>query len=214
MTTSPDASGPTATTARAMLPAAAARFGALVHRVPVDGWHRPTPCADWSVRDLVNHLVGEHLWVPPLLGGGTLADVGDRFDGDVLGDAPGPAWDAAVTASLKAWAMAREDQKVDLSAGPTQAGEYAEQMLLDLVVHAWDLARAIDVDAGIVAGIDASVDEEQAAHVLAYVEPHAAEWAAAGVFAEPVRTSRADALSRLVALSGRDPEWTPSPERA
>jgi uncharacterized protein (TIGR03086 family) len=209
MTTSPDASGPAATTARSMLPAAADRFGALVHAVPDDGWDRPTPCRDWSVRDLVNHLVAEHLWVPPLLGGSTLADVGDRFEGDVLGDRPAAAWDAAIAASLQSWAMAREDQKVDLSAGPTPAAEYAEQMLLDLVVHAWDLAKAIDADAGIVAGIDAGIDEAQVAHVLAYVEPHAAEWASGAVFAERVTTSRTDAASRLVAITGRDPEWTP-----
>ena len=157
-----------------MLPKAADRFGALVHAVPADGWNRRTPCSDWSVRELVNHVVG---------------------------DAPAAAWDAAITASMRAWAMAREDQEVDVSAGPTPAGEYAEQMLLDLVVHAWDLARA--------AGLDDSLDPQHAEHALAYLEPHAAAWAAAGVFAEPVTTSRTDDAGRLIALTGRDPDWRP-----
>jgi uncharacterized protein (TIGR03086 family) len=200
MTTQPDATGP-GTTARALLPAAAERFGFLVHAVPSGAWQAPTPCVGWSVRDLVNHLVAEHLWVPPLLSGATLADVGDRFDGDVLGDDPVAAWDAAIAASMRSWAMAREDQKVDLSDGPTEAAEYAEQMLLDLVVHAWDLARA--------AALDDSTDPQHARHVLAYVEPHAAAWAAAGVFAEPVTTSRTDDAGRLIALTGRDPAWSP-----
>jgi len=202
MTTQPDATGP-GTTARALLPAAAERFGALVRAVPPGGWPAPTPCAGWTVRDLVNHLVVEHLWVPPLLAGTTVADVGDRFDGDVLGDDPVAAWDAAIAASMRSWAMAREDQEVDLSAGPAAAAEYAEQMLLDLVVHAWDLARA--------AALDDSLDPQQARHVLAYVEPRAAAWAATGIFAEPVTTSRTDDAGRLVALTGRDPAWSPPP---
>jgi uncharacterized protein (TIGR03086 family) len=201
MTTTPDAAGPTDVSARSMLPAAAGRFGALVHAVPAAGWDRPTPCAGWSVRDLVNHLVAEHLWAAPLLGGSTLDDVGDRYDGDVLGDRPAAAWDAAITASMRSWAMAREDQKVDLSQGPTPAGEYAEQMLADLVVHAWDLARGIGADPGL--------DDGQAAHVLAYLEPRIEGWASAGVFAAPVPTSSTDVVARLVALTGRDPEWSP-----
>jgi uncharacterized protein (TIGR03086 family) len=192
--TSPDTG---AVTARAMLSGAADRFTRLVHAVPADRWPAPTPCRGWSVRDLVNHLTAEHLWVPPLLSGAALADVGDRFEGDVLGDDPVAAWDAAIADSLRSWAMAREDQPVDLSSGPTPAGEYAEQMLADLVVHAWDLARG--------AGLDVQIDADQAEHVLGYLTPRAAEWAAAGVFADPVPTERTDAAGRLIALTGRDP---------
>jgi uncharacterized protein (TIGR03086 family) len=203
MTISPDATGPTATTARSMLPAAADRFGALVHAVPADAWDRPTPCGDWSVRDLVNHVVAGHRWVPPLLGGSTLAEVRASDTGDVLGDRPAAAWDAAIAASMRAWAMAREDQEVSLSPhGPTPAGEYAEQVLADLVVHGWDLGRGI--------GAEPVPDDGQAAHVLAYLEPRVAGWTSAGVFDDPVPTSRTDALSRLVALTGRDPDWQPA----
>src|SRR5580704_17694507 len=51
-------------------------------------WSGPTPCAEWDVRTLVNHVAGEYLWVPEMLAGRTIAEVGDRFDGDVLGSDP------------------------------------------------------------------------------------------------------------------------------
>src|SRR6187200_2024810 len=54
-------------------------------------WDRPTPCTEWSVRDLVNHVVNEERWTVPLIQGHTMAEVGDSLEGDLLGDAPGSA---------------------------------------------------------------------------------------------------------------------------
>ena len=78
---------------------ALAEFGGRVHAVRPDQWSCATPCVDWSVRQLVNHLVSELRWVPPLLAGATVAEVGDRFDGDLLGADPVAAWDAAAAAA-------------------------------------------------------------------------------------------------------------------
>ncbi|HEX2117585.1 MAG TPA: maleylpyruvate isomerase N-terminal domain-containing protein, partial [Acidimicrobiales bacterium] len=61
-------------------------FGRDVAAVRPDQWRDPTPDDEWDVRALVNHLVIEDLWAPPLLDGLTIAQVGDRFDGDQLGD--------------------------------------------------------------------------------------------------------------------------------
>ena len=63
-------------------------FGARVHAVGDDQWHLPTPCTEWDVHALVNHLVYEMRWSVPLFAGGTIAEVGDRFEGDLLGDDP------------------------------------------------------------------------------------------------------------------------------
>ncbi|NMR20990.1 TIGR03086 family metal-binding protein [Cellulomonas fimi] len=112
-----------------------------------DHWDSPTPCADWSVRQLVTHLTSEQLWAPELLAGRTPAEVGDRFDGDVLGDDPVTSWRLAVDAALAAFAAdGALDRTVELSSGPRPAREYLEEMVTDLAIHGWDLATALHVD--------------------------------------------------------------------
>jgi uncharacterized protein (TIGR03086 family) len=173
------------------------RFGAKVRAVPVDRWTAPTPCTEWSVRDLVNHVVGEHLWAPPLLGGATIADVGDRYDGDLLGGDPVAAWERAQEVSRAAWRSTSPDFTVHLSFGDVPALEYGEQMLLDLVVHGWDLARG--------AGLDEMIDPPAAEHVLAYLEPVAKGWHDAGVFADAVDVEFGGTAGQLLGLTGRRP---------
>ena len=161
---------------------------------------RATPCEDWTVRELVTHLVREHLWVPALLAGETIEQVGDRFDGDVLGDDPAAAWHAAIEASLSAWSAVDPDREVDLSSGPTAAREYAEQMLTDLVVHAWDLARGL--------GIRPTLPPAAVDATLAIVGPMVSPRGMPGIFEPPVSTGSSDRVDQLVALTGRDPTWS------
>jgi uncharacterized protein (TIGR03086 family) len=172
-------------------------FGEKVRAVPADRWSAPTPCEDWSVRDLVNHVTGEHLWAPHLLDGETIAQVGDRYDGDVLGDSPLAAWERAAEASRPAWLAASPDDVVHLSFGDNPALEYGRQMLSDLVIHGWDLARG--------AGLDETMDPTAVESVLRYLEVNAKSWADAGIFAAPVEIEADDPASRLIALSGRRP---------
>jgi hypothetical protein len=42
-------------------------FDRTVRLVRTDQWDNPTPCTEWAVRDVVNHIVSEQLWVPHLL---------------------------------------------------------------------------------------------------------------------------------------------------
>jgi len=172
-------------------------FDEKVRAVPPDAWAAPTPCADWSVRDLVNHVTGEHLWVPHLLDGETIAQVGDRYDGDVLGDSPLTAWESAADASRAAWLSTSPGAVVHLSFGDNPALEYGRQMLSDLLIHGWDLARGV--------GLDETMDPATVASVLGYLEANAKSWEAAGIFAPSVQIDSDDPAKRLIALSGRQP---------
>lgn len=178
---------------------ALAEFDTRVQLIAPGQEDDPTPCAEWSVRDLVGHLTSEHLWVPWLLRGATLAEVGDRYDGDVLGDDPVRAWSEAAAGSREAFhtpgALAG---RVHVTGGRIAATDYAWQIVTDLTVHAWDLARGI--------GADDRIDAALAARVLDEVAPQVDRWRDLGIFAAPVAVpADAPAQDRLVGLLGRRP---------
>lgn len=169
-----------------------------VRAIRPDRWTGPTPCAGWDLRALVDHLVYETLWVPDLLAGRTLAEVGSRYEGDRLGTDPLAAWAAAHTAAVAAAASPIPGAVVHTSGGELTVDEYLAQMLFDASIHGWDVAQAI--------GVEHTIPDEVAADLLAWLEPQARGWEAAGMIAAPVPVGGAsDAATRLIALSGRDP---------
>ncbi|MFJ8848831.1 TIGR03086 family metal-binding protein [Streptomyces sp. NPDC102437] len=173
-------------------------FTDRVHAVPEDQWSAPTPCTEWTVRDLVAHLTAEQLWVPPLVTGRrTVAEVGDAFDGDVLGDDPVAAWDRAAAGARRAFeAPGALEGTVNLSYGDSAADSYCAQMVADAVVHAWDLSRAIGADERLPARLVDFADRE--------VGPYAKDLSQSGLFAAPAETAPdADPQTRLLALLGR-----------
>lgn len=173
-------------------------FDDLVGRIG-DRWAAPTPCTEWTVRDLLNHLVAEQLWVPHLLAGETLEEVGDTYDGDVLGADPVGAWRRSAAAARAAWVEdGATERDVHVSFGEIGAAEYGWQMTLDLAVHGWDLAKAIDVTS--------PIGETMARRLLEVFEPELEQWQGMGIFAPPVPVAAdASTPAKLVALLGRDP---------
>jgi uncharacterized protein (TIGR03086 family) len=177
------------------------RFGELVHQVRPEQWEDPTPCTEWDVRALVNHVTVEDLWAEQLFAGRTIAEVGDALEGDVLGSDPIATWDRAAAASLALIeAPGAMDRQVDLSRGPTPGRGYTVELFNDHVMHAWDLAEGI--------GVDAALDGEvvDAARVwFATVEDEYRSW---GAIAErPSIPDDADEMTVFLAMSGRSRDW-------
>jgi uncharacterized protein (TIGR03086 family) len=194
-------------------------FDTQVRAVPPGVWEAPTPCRDWDVRALVNHLTVEHLWVPPLLAGLTREDIGNRFDGDQLGVDPVARWTATARRSRDAWNRPGIWSTTPvLSFGPTPADEYAFQLTADLLLHSWDLARAIDA-AGRLPGDTTSArtvgnNRELVRWVHRALSSQIDAWRVVGIFADPVSVpADADEWTRLIALSGRSPDWQPGVDR-
>lgn len=169
------------------------------NEVRPDQWAQPTPCADWDVRALLNHVVAELLWMPPLLAGQTIAQVGDRFDGDVLSERPKEVAAVAALAAVRAAAEPGAlERTVHLSFGDVPGSEYLGQVTSDVVIHSWDLARAI--------GGDEHLDDDLVAAVEAFMSPQVEGWRSAGVFGPAVEVpADADAQTRLLAQTGRMP---------
>lgn len=177
--------------------AAVDTFDERIHQVPADRWSAPTPCTGWDVRAVVNHVVGEQLWVGPLIEGRTIAEVGDVYDGDLLGQDPCAAWHHA--SGLAHAAMSAEGalgRTVHLSYGDESAVGYCEQMTFDALIHAWDMARG--------AGLDDRLPADLVEWASGWVVPMIGPMKGAGLFASaPEVPPGADAQTRLLALTGR-----------
>ncbi|MEV6982191.1 TIGR03086 family metal-binding protein [Sphaerisporangium sp. NPDC051017] len=172
-------------------------FGVYVHQVKADQWRLPTPCADWNVRTLVEHLVGESLWAPELLAGRSAGELGDLLDGDLLGDDPVKAFDVAAAAAVRA--MEPDDvptRTVRLSFGDIPGEEYITELFADTLIHTWDLATAI--------GGDDRLDPELVEVCTAWFAGAEESYRQAGVIGDrPLSPDHADAQTRLLAAWGR-----------
>ncbi len=172
-------------------------FGSNVEKVRDDQWTNDTPCDDWNVRVLVNHLVSEDLWTAPLMEGKTIADVGDVYDGDVLGDDPKGAWASASAAALMSTAPeGAMERTVHLSFGDFPASEYAYQLFADHLIHGWDLARGI----GASEAMDPELVDACAAWFAAMEEVYRSSGAIAN---RPEVPEDADVQTKLLAAFGR-----------
>lgn len=175
-------------------------FRERVRGVSDDQWDEPTPCTEWSVRDLVNHIASELLWSAELGRGRTMTEVGDRFEGDVLGDDPEGALERAADASIEAF-RGEHASEVDTTQGRLPVENYLGQMFVDALVHSWDLAVAT--------GQDTTLDPELCA--VAYEQSSAVREMIdgareAGIFgAEVPVADDADDQAKLLGLFGRDP---------
>jgi uncharacterized protein (TIGR03086 family) len=179
---------------------ALAEFGSRVHRVGADQWSARTPCSEWDVGALVDHVIDEQVWARPLMSGHDL-EVGAAMvasEKQRLGANRVDAWDAASLEAREAFGeLGALDRQVTLSRGPTPAADYLADMIIDVVVHSWDLGRAI--------GVTDALPDDLVNFALAGLEPHG-DLSATGLFDAPVPLpDGASAEDRLVALTGRRP---------
>jgi uncharacterized protein (TIGR03086 family) len=177
---------------------------ARVDAVPADRWDGPTPCTDWTVRDLVNHVVGEDAWTVPLVRGSTIAEVGDSLDGDLLGDEPVETAKRSASEALDVVdELLPAGGKVHLSYGDEDLREYLYQLSADHVMHAWDLAAAT--------GGDTTFDTDLMEEVGAWFKDREEMYRSVGVIGPRVEAD-GDPQSELIGRAGRDPAWKP-PQR-
>ena len=161
----------------------------------VEDWTAPTPDKEWTVGDLVRHVVQEQQWIPPLLAGLTLDQARRRVD--PLGDDLAAEWHTHSTLATAAWQAASADASVQLSYDTVTVLDYLREQVSDVTIHSWDLARATAADEGL--------DDTLVGAVWTVFEPQRDALEASGLFDSPVPMPEdAPLQSRLLALTGRD----------
>ena len=159
-------------------------------------WTLPTPCTEGEVRALVNHVVGEELWTVPLVDGATLVEIGDRFDGDLLGDDPRALGRTAATEAVAAVdRRLPEGGAVQLSFGVVPIEEYVQQLSADHLVQSWDLAVATHQDL--------SLDLELVREVSQWFAEREKPYRDAGAVGPAAVPAGEDPQSALLAAFGR-----------
>jgi uncharacterized protein (TIGR03086 family) len=154
------------------------------------------------VRDLINHVVGEDRWTSPLMRGQTIEEVGDRFDGDLLGADPRAAGAGAAAEALDAVAETLPSHgTVHLSYGDESMDEYLRQLTADHLVHGWDLAVAT--------GSDRGLDPELVAAVSGWFDHAEESYRSGGMIAGRLPLT-GDPQADLLARFGRDANWGPN----
>jgi uncharacterized protein (TIGR03086 family) len=175
-------------------------FGERVRGVADDQWDKPTPCTDWNVRNLVNHVAGELLWAAELGGGRTMAEVGDRFEGDVLGGDPKATVEQGAEAAINTFRGDHAEQ-IDTTQGKLPFQQYLGQMFVDALVHSWDLAVATGQNTTLDPGLCA-IAYQQSAAVREMIDGARQ----AGIFGAEVQVPEdATDQDKLLGLLGRDP---------
>lgn len=170
-------------------------FDAVVQRVPTERWGAQSPCEGWTARDVVVHSAGVVNALAEMARSGVVAMPQDPEAGDDVV----AVWNTSRDGLLEALDHPGVIERV----GEYWFGEMPYENVLafamwDPLLHAWDLATAV--------GIDAPADDELAEASLAVIEPVADMLRSQHLMGDPVEVpAGAPASTRLLGLTGRDP---------
>jgi uncharacterized protein (TIGR03086 family) len=179
--------------------AAAAETARVVGGVSKDQLDDPTPCTDWNVRTLLNHII---LWTAysaeQRAYGGSVAD--ELMNKDFAAEPDFAAdYAAQVDQALKAWSDPEAwERELGVMGSGTPAADVAALLIAEMVLHGWDLATATSQEY--------HCDDNVAAVVLRAVQEQGDLFRQYQGFAQPVDVAGgASTFDRALAESGRQP---------
>jgi uncharacterized protein (TIGR03086 family) len=182
--------------------ASAAEAARVVCGVSSDRLSAATPCTDWDLRTLLNHMI---LWTAYSAERRARDEQvpDDLMSKDFVAE-PGYAADyaAQLDKAVAAWSdPAAWQRNLNVMGTPTPAADVAALLIAEMVLHGWDAAQA--------SGQDYACRDDVAAAVLRAVEANAELFRQYQGFADPIPVpASASVLDQALALSGRDPGWT------
>jgi uncharacterized protein (TIGR03086 family) len=182
---------------------AARRMAAVVAGVRDDALTAPTPCSQYTVGDLLDHIGGLTVAFTRAAKK-ELGESGNPPPGraELLGD----DWRTRIPADLDALAAAWRDsdawQGMTRAGGIDMPGEIAGVVAVDeLLVHGWDLAKA--------SGQDFDADDATADAALGFYAMFGDGDRGDAFGAANPQPATASKLDQVIGLSGRDPGWSP-----
>ncbi|MCM2422887.1 TIGR03086 family metal-binding protein [Streptomyces sp. RKAG293] len=160
---------------------------------------RPTPCADWALRELLVHLVSENQGFASAVQGGTDRAV---WTGGTLD--PDPIQAFAASAALVTEAFAADDvlgRTVEVREFGVLPGKVAVMMhVIDTVAHSWDVASTL--------GQVWELDDDLVGAALEMLLKFPLTRGPGQAFGEEIAVSgEASVADRFLAFTGRDPRW-------
>lgn len=177
----------------ANLTAVQANARRLVDGVAADQWDAPTPCSEWNVRQLVNHMG----FTNRILGGAAIGQAPTYGpDDDHVGSDAAAGFAERSASNEQAW---RSEGALDGMVGvPFEMPSTAALTVnvLDIGIHCWDLATATNQDHGLSADLIAAIDAGDRAVINADIR-------ASGGFGEELQPGGDGALTSMLAFVGR-----------
>ncbi|WP_405489804.1 TIGR03086 family metal-binding protein [Nocardia sp. NBC_00511] len=176
----------------------------IVSRLHLDDLDAPTPCAGWALRDLLEHMIAQHRGFAAAAHGegGIAAWKPQPLSADPIGEYRDAA-EQVLAAFAEPGALQRQMPLPEIQGGiviPASLG--VSFHFIDYVVHAWDVARSLDVP------VDFDADLLTAALPVAEAVPRGEAREVPGAsFAPLIETPGASGLDRILAVLGRSPGW-------
>lgn len=172
----------------------------VVAKVKQEDLAHPTPCSEWNVHELLNHLISEVAWVEPLLQGKTISEVGDILNGDLVGTDALTSWQTYAESAMNAAHNTPGDNMAHLSYADKPVSEYLVEIGADMMIHGWDLAQAI--------GAPYTIDEQSAQIIIDGSKDVIPMMQGAGMVGPAIEIpDDATAEDRLLGQFGRTKNW-------
>ena len=169
-----------------------------IEQIADDHWDLPTPCDEWSVRDLITHLVVGTIMTVELLRGASAEDALVSSRAANLGDDLAASFVAASDIQEAAFAEPGALERIcHHRLGDMTGDQVLGLRLTDLAGHAWDLSRAIDIDETLEPRVISAIWEQ--------IQPLIPILPSTGVFAAPEGDIADDASTqaKLLHVLGR-----------
>ncbi len=156
-----------------------AEFDARVQAAPADSWGNPAPCEGWTATDVVAHIANNMNGMAAALTG---SEPGTFDAADPVG-----SWNGARDRMLAAATTGDLSTKVPGPMGPMPAEQMIGRfMCMDVLVHTWDLARAV--------GGDEALDADAVAAGYSGLKPMDAMIRQPGIFGPKIEPADGDDL--------------------